>query len=125
MSQRYRVPVGVLVLIGIGIVALVSIDVAVVTQDPTRFRADLRLMFGIATTGAALWLTARLIRTWIEQTNHRLRDIEIVLAREGPTIPMRIVGTAALPAERMIPPAFDPKVIELGQHIARKIADEN
>jgi len=127
MSQRYRVPVGVLVLIGIGIVALISIDIAFLAQEPERFRADLRLMFTVATTGAALWLTVSLIRTWLDQMGHRLDYIEeTVAAREGPTIPMqpvRIVATSPVKPAAVASLPLDPRVVELGQHIARKLTD--
>lgn len=102
MSQRYRVPVGILVFILIGVVALVSIDVALLAKDPARFRADLRLVFALAATGAALWLAVRLVRTWLEQMNRHLLDRidQMAMVREGPTIPMqpvRIIASAAVP----------------------------
>jgi len=105
MSQRYRVPVGVLVLILIGVVALVSIDIALLAQDPARFRADLRLMFVMATLGAALWLAVRLIRTWLEQMSsqvaNRLDRLENMAMDTGPLPRARVMGTAVVTASML------------------------
>jgi hypothetical protein len=127
LLRNIRTPLVLLATAILGIVALFAIDIANVITNNTpqavaAFRADLRMILSTAILVSLGWIWAGRVAAAFERSNVRL-DRMLSRADTGPLPRIRIVGTAAVEVAPPQDPSLDPKVVELGRRIARKITD--
>jgi hypothetical protein len=144
MKRSVRIPLlPLLVLIAallVGVSVFVAgLDLWIERGDAAAFRSDLRGLVTVAILGSLGWLGLR----WaIDQMNARLdqaaarldalNDSNVAIGRylvdrDADTQPiprLYVAGTAAVAPQPAPPPAApDPKVVEIGERIARKIIE--
>lgn len=124
--RSIRTPVVLIAVLSLSSVALFSVNAANIVSHNSAltaaaFRADLRMILATGIVLCAIWVAIVLVGAALAQINVRMERLENRAVDTAPIPRYRIVGTAAV--EVAPNPMLDPKVVELGRHIARKITD--
>lgn len=140
MLRSIRAPLLLLAVALLGGTSLLAVDSAAWIGDHSTyapaFRSDVRIAIATMVVMMAIWIALLIVLDslgrlergheatagWLARAERRIDHLEG--SQDTGRLPrLKAVGTVVVAPVEVREPAFDPKVVELGQRIARKITD--